>query len=88
MEEKILVTGCAGFIGFHVCRKLLKKGLFVIGLDNLNDYYDLRLKKTRLKELEKSSKNNSKGQFLFVKADAQIPLSLPRFPLSLPGIRS
>jgi len=48
MEEKILVTGCAGFIGFHLCRKLLNKGLFVIGLDNLNDYYDVRLKKTRL----------------------------------------
>jgi len=56
MEEKILVTGCAGFIGFHVCIKLLNKGFFVIGLDNLNDYYDVRLKKTRLKEIKKFSK--------------------------------
>ncbi len=69
MEEKILVTGCAGFIGFHVSKQLLNKDLFVIGLDNLNDYSDVRLKKARLKEIEKFSKNNSKGEFLFVKAD-------------------
>ena len=69
MEEKILVTGCAGFIGFHVCKQLLNKGLFVEGLDNLNDYYDVSLKKARLKELEKFSKNDGKGQFFFVKAD-------------------
>ena len=58
MEEKILVTGSAGFIGFHVCKQLLNKGFFVIGLDNLNNYYDVRLKKARLKELDKFSKNN------------------------------
>ena len=69
MEEKILVTGCAGFIGFHVSKKLLNKGLFVVGLDNINDYYDVRLKKARLKELKKFSKNNSKGKFFFVKED-------------------
>ncbi len=69
MEEKILLTGCAGFIGFHVCKQLLNKGFFVIGLDNLNDYYDVLLKKARLKELEKFSKKNSKGEFLFIKAD-------------------
>ena len=69
MEEKILVTGSAGFIGFHVCKQLLNRGFFVIGLDNLNNYYDVRLKKARLKELDKFSKNNSKGEFLFVKAD-------------------
>ena len=69
MEEKILVTGCAGFIGFHVSKQLLNKGLFVVGLDNLNDYYDVLLKKARLKELEKFSKNNSKGEFLFLKED-------------------
>jgi len=57
MEEKILVTGCGGFIGFHVCKQLLNKGLFVMGLDNLNDYYDVSLKKARLKELEKFSRN-------------------------------
>ena len=69
MEEKILVTGSAGFIGFHVCKQLLNKDLFVIGLDNLNNYYDVNLKEARLKELDKISKNNSKGEFLFVKAD-------------------
>ncbi len=69
MQEKILVTGCAGFIGFHVCQQLLNKGLFVIGLDNLNNYYDVNLKEARLKELDKISKNNSKGEFLFIKAD-------------------
>ena len=59
MKEKILVTGCAGFVGFHVCKQLLKKGLFVIGLDNLNDYNDVCLKKARLKELEKERKDRS-----------------------------
>ena len=44
-----LVTGCAGFIGFHVCKKLLQDGNQIIGLDNLNDYYDPKLKKSRIK---------------------------------------
>ena len=49
---KILVTGAAGFIGFHTCKKLLESGFDVIGLDNLNDYYDIRLKNDRLKILQ------------------------------------
>ena len=48
---KILVTGAAGFIGFHLCRSLLKKGHAVVGLDNINDYYDVNLKYARLNEL-------------------------------------
>jgi UDP-glucuronate 4-epimerase len=48
----ILVTGAAGFIGFHVARRLLEQGRSVIGLDNLNSYYDIRLKRARLAELE------------------------------------
>ncbi len=44
----ILVTGAAGFIGFHLCRRLLDEGYTVMGLDNLNSYYDVRLKKARL----------------------------------------
>lgn len=48
---KILVTGAAGFIGFHVTLALLKKGHTVVGLDNINDYYDVNLKYARLREL-------------------------------------
>jgi UDP-glucuronate 4-epimerase len=49
---KVLVTGAAGFIGFHTSRKLLERGDEVVGLDNLNDYYDVTLKKARLEILE------------------------------------
>jgi UDP-glucuronate 4-epimerase len=49
---KILVTGCAGFIGFHLCNYLLKKNINVIGIDNINNYYDINLKKNRLKILK------------------------------------
>jgi len=48
---KVLVTGAAGFIGFHTARRLLARGDQVIGLDNLNDYYDVRLKEARLAQL-------------------------------------
>ncbi|MCC7374092.1 MAG: NAD-dependent epimerase [Verrucomicrobiales bacterium] len=48
---KIIVTGAAGFIGFHVARRLLDRGDEVIGIDNLNDYYDVRLKEARLQRL-------------------------------------
>ena len=49
--SKILVTGAAGFIGFHVSKKLIDLGFEVYGIDNLNAYYDVRLKLDRLKEL-------------------------------------
>ncbi len=48
---KILVTGTAGFIGFHLAKKLLQKGYEVVGIDNLNDYYDVGLKMSRLEVL-------------------------------------
>jgi len=60
----ILVTGCSGFIGSHVCEKLLKKkNLIIYGIDNLNNYYDVNVKKKNLKILEKY--NN----FIFKKDD-------------------
>ena len=49
---KILVTGCAGFIGYHVAEALLARGDTVVGVDNVNDYYDIRLKRARLERLE------------------------------------
>ena len=52
--RKILVTGAAGFIGFHLSRRLLKEGDAVFGLDNLNDYYDVSLKQARLKLLQEN----------------------------------
>ena len=52
---KILITGAAGFIGFHLSKRFLARGDEVIGLDNLNDYYDIRLKQDRLKQLQKEA---------------------------------
>ncbi len=51
VRKKVLVTGAAGFIGFHLSKRLLELGFTVVGLDNINDYYDVHLKYARLKEL-------------------------------------
>jgi UDP-glucuronate 4-epimerase len=75
---KILVTGAAGFIGYHLCTSLLKKGYTVIGIDNINDYYDQGLKFGRLAELgidkidaetslKKCTSNIYKNKFFFVR---------------------
>jgi UDP-glucuronate 4-epimerase len=61
--KNILVTGSAGFIGFHLSKKLLADGYNVIGIDNINDYYDVNLKYSRLKQLEKYE------NFKFIKGD-------------------
>jgi UDP-glucuronate 4-epimerase len=60
---QILVTGAAGFIGFHTARALLDRGDEVVGLDNVSDYYDVRLKEARLDQLRR------RASFRFVKAD-------------------
>ncbi|RRF05536.1 NAD-dependent epimerase [Klebsiella pneumoniae] len=52
---KFLVTGAAGFIGFHVSKRLLNDGHQVVGIDNINDYYDVKLKESRLEQLESPS---------------------------------
>ncbi len=62
-KNSILVTGVAGFIGFHTARALLEKGDVVIGIDNLNPYYDVSLKKARLEKI------NSHPNFVFYHQD-------------------
>ena len=49
----ILITGCAGFIGFHLSNSYLNLGKKILGIDNLNNYYSIKLKNTRLKILKK-----------------------------------
>ena len=59
----ILVTGSSGFIGFHLCKKLIQNGEKVIGFDNMNNYYDKTLKENRLSELRKIA---DKDKFIFI----------------------
>ena len=86
---KILVTGAAGFIGYHLCEQLIKLGHDVVGLDNLNDYYDVNLKLARLKELgiskkeiqyNKSVQSDIHGnQLQFIKINLEDQEKLPVF---------
>ena len=62
-KEKILVTGAAGFVGFHLSKRILEMGGEVIGFDNINDYYDVSLKEARLEILDKYEK------FTFIKGN-------------------
>ena len=68
MKNYILVTGAAGFIGFYLCKKLLENGFNVIGIDNLNEYYDIALKEKRLEILNENFSKN-KYNWIFIKAD-------------------
>ena len=87
-SSKILVTGAAGFIGFHVCLNLINKGFQVVGLDNINEYYDPNLKYDRLEELgidkkngkrfEIITKSNKFSNFSFIRLDLADREKLPQ----------
>ena len=78
LKEKILVTGCAGFIGMHLSKALLEQGYDVIGVDNLNSYYDVKLKHDRLNILKKY------GHFNFTKLDISNKAALENIFMSFP----
>ena len=85
---KILVTGAAGFIGYHLSKRLLQNGHDVIGLDNINDYYDVNLKYARLNELgidQKSAEQNNTfctsslfPKFKFIRLSLENRVDLPK----------
>lgn len=70
--KKFLVTGCAGFIGFHYCTRLLQEGHAVVGLDNLSPYYSVELKKDRLRLLQQQP------QFTFAQHDMEDSAAIAR----------
>lgn len=86
--KKVLVTGAAGFIGFHLSRALVAKGIEVVGIDNINDYYDVRLKYARLKELgidreaaeqwKQEAVSTTSPLFKFVRANLEDREGLPQ----------
>jgi UDP-glucuronate 4-epimerase len=69
-DKTYLITGATGFIGYFLSRRLLKRGCCVIGIDNMNDYYDVKLKQSRLEILQ------SEENFTFLKVDISDKLSL------------
>lgn len=70
-NKKILVTGAAGFIGSYLAQELLEtvSPVAVIGIDNMNDYYDVSIKEYRLKEIEKKAAGHPESSWTFIKAD-------------------
>jgi len=77
MDKKVLVTGSAGFIGFHLVKALLVVGYEVVGIDNLNDYYDPRFKQDRLNNLDEFVKDRElSGRYEFIKLDISDPVAL------------
>ena len=92
---KILVTGAAGFIGYHVSKRLLESDYEVVGLDNINDYYAINLKKDRLKNLEDYKRfvfydNNLEDKDaidqLFKKEEPQKVIHLAELPHQAPKV--
>ena len=65
---KVLVTGSAGFIGFHTAAKLITRGDAVVDIDNVNDYYDPALKEARLAELDRIAEANN-AEYTFIRGD-------------------
>ena len=63
MSKNIIVTGSAGFIGFHLCKKLIELGINTIGIDNVNNYYDTKLKNKRLEILNENSSKKDNWKF-------------------------
>lgn len=74
---KVLVTGCAGFIGFHTARQLLERGDEVVGVDAVNEYYDPRLKEARLAVLEKKA-SVSNARYGFIRANLADKVAIER----------
>ena len=68
MTDKVLITGAAGFIGFHLSQRLMRKGFNVVGIDNLNDYYDPALKQMRLAAL-RETREDANAEFEFLEMD-------------------
>jgi UDP-glucuronate 4-epimerase len=79
--EPILLTGAAGFIGFHVTRRLLERGRSVVGLDNLDPYYDVRLKQARLEQLAGFSSFGFERLDIADRAGMAALFSARRFPV-------
>ena len=86
-SKRILVTGAAGFIGFHLSKSLVEQGYEVVGIDNINDYYDVTLKYARLNQLGIHRKNaeqflvsssSSDGLFEFVRMNLEDTIELPK----------
>jgi UDP-glucuronate 4-epimerase len=90
---KILVTGCAGFIGFHFVQKLIKKNYYVVGIDSLNSYYEKNLKIQRLKILKKNKINfffykfNLKNKNLLEKVFKKYNFDIVVHLAGQPGVR-
>ena len=70
-NQTILVTGAAGFIGANLARGLIEteKGVTVIGFDNVNDYYDVKIKESRLREIEKTAAAHPANRWIFIRGD-------------------